>query len=103
MNIEIVFTDGNIVKFLTEIETGQVDATISSIIITPLTADSLGYKIDSFPITDPEWLSISVNSIHLLFQKMKKPSVISSTLPSGSLTATVNCRERLPRGGCGAA
>ncbi|MDR2245884.1 MAG: transporter substrate-binding domain-containing protein [Treponema sp.] len=70
--IEIVFTDGNIVNALTEIETGRVDATISSIITTQLTADSLGYKIDSAPITDPEWTSTSVNSIHLLFPKTEQ-------------------------------
>jgi L-cystine transport system substrate-binding protein len=71
-NIEIIFTDGNIVNALTEIETGRVDATISSIITTQLTADSLGYKIDSVPITDPEWTSTSVNSIHLLFPKTEQ-------------------------------
>jgi L-cystine transport system substrate-binding protein len=72
VNIEIVYTDGNIVNALTEIETGRVDATVSSIITTQLTADSLGYKINSFPITDPEWTSASVNSIHLLFPKTEK-------------------------------
>ncbi|MDR2793820.1 MAG: transporter substrate-binding domain-containing protein [Treponema sp.] len=71
-NIEIVFTDGNIINALTEIETGRVDATISSIITTQLTADSLGYKIESVPITDPEWTSTSVNSIHLLFPKTEQ-------------------------------
>jgi L-cystine transport system substrate-binding protein len=64
--IEIVYTDGNIVNALTEIETGRVDATISSIITTQLTADSLGYKIDSAAITDEGW---SASSIHLLFPK----------------------------------
>ncbi|MDR1468870.1 MAG: transporter substrate-binding domain-containing protein [Spirochaetaceae bacterium] len=76
VNIEIVFTDGNIVNALTEIESGRVDATVSSIITTQLTAESLGYKIDSFPIADPEWTSTSVNSIHLLFPKTEKAKTL---------------------------
>ncbi|AEF84953.1 amino acid ABC-transporter, periplasmic amino acid-binding protein [Treponema primitia ZAS-2] len=63
-NIEIVYTDGNIVNALTEIETGRVDATITSFITTQLTAESLGYKITG--ITTPE---LTVSSIHLLFPK----------------------------------
>jgi L-cystine transport system substrate-binding protein len=62
--IEIVYTDGNIVNALTEIDTGRVDATLSSIITTQLTADSLGFKIDG--VTPPE---LPIQSIHLLFPK----------------------------------
>jgi ABC-type amino acid transport substrate-binding protein len=63
-NIEIVYTGGNIVNALTEIETGRVDATLSSIITTQLTADSLGYKIEGITASE-----LPVNSIHLLFPK----------------------------------
>jgi ABC-type amino acid transport substrate-binding protein len=62
--IEIVYTDGNIVNALTEIDTGRVDATLSSIITTNLTAESLGFKIDG--VTAPE---LPIQSIHLLFPK----------------------------------
>jgi L-cystine transport system substrate-binding protein len=65
--IEIVYTDGNIVNALTEIDTGRVDATLSSIITTTLTAESLGYKIDG--VTAPE---LPIQSIHLLFPKTEK-------------------------------
>ncbi|MDR1986801.1 MAG: transporter substrate-binding domain-containing protein [Treponema sp.] len=68
-NIEIVYTDGNIANALTDIETGRVDTTISSIITTQLTADSLGYKIDSVPLSEEGW---AVVSIHLLFPKTEK-------------------------------
>jgi L-cystine transport system substrate-binding protein len=67
LNIEIVYTDGNIVNALTEIETGRVDATISSIITTQLTAESLGIKIEG--ITIQEW---PIQSIHLLYPKTDK-------------------------------
>ncbi|MHB9295283.1 L-cystine transport system substrate-binding protein [Pillotina sp. SPG140] len=71
LKLEIVYTDGNIVNALTEIETGRVDATISSVITTQLTADSLGYKIDSSAI--PEWAGETrTNTIHLLFPKTEK-------------------------------
>jgi L-cystine transport system substrate-binding protein len=68
-NIEIVYTDGNIANALTEIETGRVDATISSIVTTQLTADALGYNIDSAPLTEEGWSAVS---IHLLFPKTQK-------------------------------
>ena len=68
-NIEIIYTDGNIVNALTEIDTGRVDATINSTITTQLTANTLGYKIDSIPITEEGW---SIISIHLLFPKTEK-------------------------------
>ncbi|MDR2864151.1 MAG: transporter substrate-binding domain-containing protein [Spirochaetaceae bacterium] len=63
-DIKIIYTDGNIANALTEIETGRVDATITSFITTQLTAQSLGYKIDG--ITSPE---MDVYSVHLLFPK----------------------------------
>jgi L-cystine transport system substrate-binding protein len=50
-----------------EIESGRVDATISSIITTQLTADSLGIKVDGSTIS--EW---DPSSIHLLFPKTEK-------------------------------
>ncbi|MDR1211789.1 MAG: transporter substrate-binding domain-containing protein [Spirochaetaceae bacterium] len=65
--IEIVYTDGNIVNALTEIETGRVDATLSSIITTQLTADSLGYKIEGVTASE-----LPANSIHLLFPKTEE-------------------------------
>jgi L-cystine transport system substrate-binding protein len=65
--IEIVYTDGNIATMLMEIESGRVDATISSIITTQLTAESLGIKIESSNIT--EW---EPYSIHFLFPKTEK-------------------------------
>ncbi|MDR2393746.1 MAG: transporter substrate-binding domain-containing protein [Treponema sp.] len=68
-NIEIIYTDGNIANALTEIETDRVDATINSTITTQLTANTLGYKIDSVPLTEEGW---SVISIHLLFPKTEK-------------------------------
>jgi L-cystine transport system substrate-binding protein len=68
-NIEIVYTDGNIANTLTELEMGRVDATISSFVTTQLTADTLGYKIDSVPLTDEGWSAVS---IHLLFPKTEK-------------------------------
>ncbi|MDR2633292.1 MAG: transporter substrate-binding domain-containing protein [Treponema sp.] len=68
-NIEIVYTDGNIANALTEIDTDRVDATINSTITTQLTANTLGYRIDSLPLTEEGW---SVISIHLLFPKTEK-------------------------------
>jgi L-cystine transport system substrate-binding protein len=62
--ITIVYTDGNIVNALTEIDTGRVDATLSSIITTQLTAETLGVKVSGVAIK--EW---PVHSIHLLFPK----------------------------------
>jgi L-cystine transport system substrate-binding protein len=71
LNVEIVYTDGNIVNALTEIETGRVDATISALITAQLTADQLGYKIDDIGI--PEWAAdTKTNTIHLLFPKTEK-------------------------------
>ncbi|WP_043923003.1 transporter substrate-binding domain-containing protein [Leadbettera azotonutricia] len=69
--IEIVYTDGNIVNALTEIDSGRVDATISSIVTTQLTAESLGIKIDGSTIA--EW---APSSIHLLFPKTPEGKVI---------------------------
>jgi L-cystine transport system substrate-binding protein len=68
-NIEIVYTDGNIANTLTELETGRVDATISSFVTTQLTADTLGYQIDSVPLNEEGWAAVS---IHLLFPKTEK-------------------------------
>lgn len=62
--IEIVYTDGNIATALQEIDSGRVDATLSSIITTKLTADELGIKIDGS--TAPE---LGISPIHLLFVK----------------------------------
>jgi len=65
--IQIVYTDGNIATALLEIESGRVDATISSIITTQLTAESLGIRIEGSTIT--EW---DPYSVHLLFPKTDK-------------------------------
>jgi len=65
--IQIVYTDGNIGTALLEIQAGRVDATISSIITTQLTADSLGIKVEGSTIN--EWPPYSV---HFLFPKTEK-------------------------------
>jgi L-cystine transport system substrate-binding protein len=65
--IQIVYTDGNIATALMEIDSGRVDATISSIITTQITADSLGIKVEGSTIN--EW---EPSSIHLLFPKTEK-------------------------------
>jgi L-cystine transport system substrate-binding protein len=88
--IEIVYTDGNIATALLEIDTGRVDATISSIITTQLVADSLGIKVDGSTIS--EW---EPSSIHFLFSKTEKgrnyrdriDSVISQLHANGVLAA----------------
>ncbi|MDR1257018.1 MAG: transporter substrate-binding domain-containing protein [Spirochaetaceae bacterium] len=67
--IEIVYTDGNVANALTELDNGRVDATISSFVTTQITADRLGYQIDSLPLTEDGW---TVGSIHLLFPKTEK-------------------------------
>jgi L-cystine transport system substrate-binding protein len=65
--VQIVYTDGNIATALLEIESGRVDATISSIITTQITAESLCIKIEGSTIN--EW---EPSSIHLLFPKTDK-------------------------------
>jgi L-cystine transport system substrate-binding protein len=67
--IEIVYTDGNIANALTELDNGRVDATISSVVTTQITADKLGYQIDSLPLTEDGW---TVGPIHLLFPKTEE-------------------------------
>jgi L-cystine transport system substrate-binding protein len=67
--IEIVYTDGNIVNALTEVETERVDATISSFVTTRLTADELGYRIDAIPLTEDGW---TITPIILLFPKTEQ-------------------------------
>ncbi|MDR2739215.1 MAG: transporter substrate-binding domain-containing protein [Treponema sp.] len=93
-NVEIVYTDGNIVNALTEIETGRVDATISAIITAQLTADQLGYKIADIGI--PEWAAdTKTNTIHLLFPKTEKgrqlrdriDTALQQLLNNGTLTS----------------
>ncbi|EST10992.1 transporter substrate-binding domain-containing protein [Sporolactobacillus laevolacticus] len=67
--IKIKYTDGNINNALQEIDSKRVDATISSIITTKLTAKKLGIKIDG--TTAPE---LGISPIHLLFVKNDKGS-----------------------------
>ncbi|MCI1858538.1 MAG: transporter substrate-binding domain-containing protein [Sporolactobacillus sp.] len=62
--IKIKYTDGNINNALQEIDSGRVDATISSIITTKLTAKKLGIKIGG--TTAPE---LGIAPIHLLYVK----------------------------------
>ncbi|MCL1632741.1 transporter substrate-binding domain-containing protein [Sporolactobacillus sp. CPB3-1] len=62
--IKIKYTDGNINNALQEIDSKRVDATISSIITTNLTAKKLGIKISG--TTAPE---LGISPIHLLFVK----------------------------------
>jgi L-cystine transport system substrate-binding protein len=88
--IEIVYTDGNIANALTEIDTGRVDATLSSIITTNLTAESLGFKIDGVTIQE-----LPIQSIHLLFPKNpaglkyrdRFDEALAKLLENGTLTA----------------
>ncbi|MDR1468585.1 MAG: transporter substrate-binding domain-containing protein [Spirochaetaceae bacterium] len=68
-NIEIVYNDGNIANTLTEIDTGRVDATISSPATTQLAANTLGYKIGTASLTEEGWTAVP---IHLLFPKTEK-------------------------------
>jgi len=89
-NIQIVYTDGNIGNALLEIESGRVDATISSIITTQLTAQSLGIKVEGSTIN--EW---EPSSIHLLFPKTEKGKLyrdqfdeaLKQLLANGTLSA----------------
>jgi L-cystine transport system substrate-binding protein len=62
--IEIVYTDGNIANALTEIDSGRVDATLASPITTRVTAEQLGFKIDSVVLANDD-----PSHIHLLFPK----------------------------------
>ena len=62
--IEIVYTDGNIASALTEIDSGRVDATLASPITTRLTAEQLGFKIDTVVLANDD-----PSHIHLLFPK----------------------------------
>jgi len=88
--IQIVYTDGNIATALLEIESGRVDATISSIITTQITADTLGIKVAGSTIT--EW---DPSSIHLLFPKTDKGKLyrdqfdeaLKQLLANGTLSA----------------
>jgi L-cystine transport system substrate-binding protein len=88
--IQIVYTDGNIANALLEIESGRVDATISSIITTQLTAQSLGIKVEGSTIN--EW---EPSSIHLLFPKTEKGKLyrdqfdeaLKKLLANGTLSA----------------
>jgi len=88
--IQIVYTDGNIGTALMEIQAGRVDATISSIITTQLTADSLGIKIEGSTIN--EWPPYSV---HFLFPKTEKgllyrdkiDAALRQLLANGTLSA----------------
>jgi len=89
-NIQIVYTDGNIATALLEIDSGRVDATISSIITSQLTAQSLGIKVDGSTIN--EW---DPSSIHLLFPKTEKGKLyrdqfdvaLKQLLDNGTLSA----------------
>ncbi|GHV95250.1 amino acid ABC transporter substrate-binding protein [Spirochaetia bacterium] len=64
IKVEIVYTDGNIVSALTEIDSGRVDATLASPITTQLTAEQLGFNIKSITIANDD-----PSHIHLLFPK----------------------------------
>jgi len=74
--IEIVYTDGNIVNALTEVESGRVDATLSSLITAQLTADQLGFKIDG--VVNNE--SSGNNTIHLLFPKTEEGRLLRDAI-----------------------
>jgi L-cystine transport system substrate-binding protein len=67
--IKIKYTDGNINNALQEIDSKRVDATISSIITTNLTAKKLGIKIAG--TTAPE---LGISPIHLLYVKNDRGS-----------------------------
>ncbi|BBN97654.1 transporter substrate-binding domain-containing protein [Sporolactobacillus terrae] len=67
--ITIKYTDGNINNALQEIDSKRVDATISNIITTNLTAKKLGIKVDG--TTAPE---LGISPIHLLYVKNDRGS-----------------------------
>ncbi|MCO7124303.1 transporter substrate-binding domain-containing protein [Sporolactobacillus shoreicorticis] len=67
--ITIKYTDGDINKALQEIDSKRVDATISNIITTNLTAKKLGIKVDG--TTAPE---LGISPIHLLYVKNDRGS-----------------------------
>jgi L-cystine transport system substrate-binding protein len=82
---KIVYTDGNIATALLEIDSGRVDATLSSIITTQLTADSLGLKVDAVPIT--EW---PVSTIHLLYPKTPRGEELRNRIDTALVTLQKN-------------
>jgi L-cystine transport system substrate-binding protein len=64
LKIDILYTDGNIINALTEIDSGRVDATLASPITTRVTAETLGFKVASITI-----LNDDPGHIHLLYPK----------------------------------
>ncbi|GHV67310.1 amino acid ABC transporter substrate-binding protein [Spirochaetia bacterium] len=88
--IEIIYTDGDVNKYLLDVDAGRVDAALSSAITAYLAAESLGLKINGITIT--EW---GVSSSHLLFPRTAKgkeyrdriDGALKQLLDNGALSA----------------